>query len=83
MNEDGNEPSAIQLNAASDIGSKSKALLIKLPALHGKDNINAFAKKRRQEIQERVNDSPHYRANTIWDIQKQDIQLVKDEQYLS
>eukprot|EP00957_Ditylum_brightwellii_P149326 11372604-Ditylum_brightwellii.AAC.1 len=32
-----------QLNAANDIGMKTKALLIKLPAAHGKDNMNVFA----------------------------------------
>eukprot|EP00957_Ditylum_brightwellii_P172604 13139834-Ditylum_brightwellii.AAC.1 len=34
---------ATQLNAASNVGTKTKALLIKLLTVHGKDNINAFA----------------------------------------
>eukprot|EP00957_Ditylum_brightwellii_P142598 10865013-Ditylum_brightwellii.AAC.1 len=38
---------ATQLNAANDIGTKKKALLIKLLAANGKDNINAFTKTRR------------------------------------
>ena len=32
-----------QLNAANDVGTKAKALLIKLLTVHDKDNINAFA----------------------------------------
>eukprot|EP00957_Ditylum_brightwellii_P107162 8175653-Ditylum_brightwellii.AAC.1 len=39
---------ATQLNAANDIGTKTKALLIKLVAVHGRDNINVFAKTRRR-----------------------------------
>eukprot|EP00957_Ditylum_brightwellii_P189057 14391955-Ditylum_brightwellii.AAC.1 len=31
---------ATQLNAANEVGMKTKALLIKLLAVHGKDNIN-------------------------------------------
>eukprot|EP00957_Ditylum_brightwellii_P030406 2302641-Ditylum_brightwellii.AAC.1 len=31
---------ASQLNAANEVGNKVKALLIKLLATHGKDNIN-------------------------------------------
>eukprot|EP00957_Ditylum_brightwellii_P060373 4583854-Ditylum_brightwellii.AAC.1 len=43
---------AAQLNAANDVGTKMKALLIKLLAVHGKDNINVFAEtKRRLEIE--------------------------------
>eukprot|EP00957_Ditylum_brightwellii_P166020 12640071-Ditylum_brightwellii.AAC.1 len=34
---------ATQLNAANNVGTKTKALLIKLLAVHGKDNINVFA----------------------------------------
>eukprot|EP00957_Ditylum_brightwellii_P101588 7742089-Ditylum_brightwellii.AAC.1 len=33
-----------QLNAMHDVSTKAKELLIKLLAVHGKDNINAFAK---------------------------------------
>eukprot|EP00957_Ditylum_brightwellii_P080549 6127357-Ditylum_brightwellii.AAC.1 len=33
-----------QLNAANKVGNKFKALLIKLLAIHGKDNINVFSK---------------------------------------
>eukprot|EP00957_Ditylum_brightwellii_P078846 5995610-Ditylum_brightwellii.AAC.1 len=35
---------ATQLNTANNVGTKAKALLIKLLAVHGKDNINVFAK---------------------------------------
>eukprot|EP00957_Ditylum_brightwellii_P021052 1586391-Ditylum_brightwellii.AAC.1 len=34
---------ASQLNAANEVGNKVKALLIKLLATHGKDNINMFS----------------------------------------
>eukprot|EP00957_Ditylum_brightwellii_P090456 6888902-Ditylum_brightwellii.AAC.1 len=34
---------ATQLNAANNVGTKAKALLIRLLAVHGKDNMNAFA----------------------------------------
>eukprot|EP00957_Ditylum_brightwellii_P203875 15336620-Ditylum_brightwellii.AAC.1 len=37
---------ATQLNTANDIGTKIKSLLIKLLAVHDKDNINIFAKTR-------------------------------------
>eukprot|EP00957_Ditylum_brightwellii_P055891 4234846-Ditylum_brightwellii.AAC.1 len=37
---------ATQLNAANDVGTKTKELLIKLLAVHGKDNINVFAEIR-------------------------------------
>eukprot|EP00957_Ditylum_brightwellii_P026808 2027256-Ditylum_brightwellii.AAC.1 len=43
---------AIQLNAANNAVTNTKALLIKLLAVHGKDNINVFAKtKRRLEVE--------------------------------
>eukprot|EP00957_Ditylum_brightwellii_P115165 8783068-Ditylum_brightwellii.AAC.1 len=42
---------ATQLNAANDVGTKTKALLIKLLVMHGKGNINVFDKiKRHLEI---------------------------------
>eukprot|EP00957_Ditylum_brightwellii_P124572 9494243-Ditylum_brightwellii.AAC.1 len=42
---------ATQLNAANNIGTKAKVLLIKLLVVHGKDNINVFTKtKQRLEI---------------------------------
>eukprot|EP00957_Ditylum_brightwellii_P079643 6056117-Ditylum_brightwellii.AAC.1 len=34
---------ATQLNAANNVGTKVKALLIKLLAVHCKDNLNVFA----------------------------------------
>eukprot|EP00957_Ditylum_brightwellii_P179459 13670918-Ditylum_brightwellii.AAC.1 len=34
---------AIQINAANSVGTKTKALPLKLLAVHGKDNINVFA----------------------------------------
>eukprot|EP00957_Ditylum_brightwellii_P174398 13278844-Ditylum_brightwellii.AAC.1 len=37
---------ATQLNAVNNIGTKTKALLIKLLAVHDKDNTNVFAKTR-------------------------------------
>eukprot|EP00957_Ditylum_brightwellii_P055444 4201043-Ditylum_brightwellii.AAC.1 len=37
-----------QLNAANNIGTKTKAFLIKLLAVHAKDNINIFTKTRRR-----------------------------------
>eukprot|EP00957_Ditylum_brightwellii_P032421 2456764-Ditylum_brightwellii.AAC.1 len=37
---------ATQLNAANNVGTKTNALLIKLLAVHGKDNINVFAETR-------------------------------------
>eukprot|EP00957_Ditylum_brightwellii_P144127 10981291-Ditylum_brightwellii.AAC.1 len=40
--------SATKLNAANNVGTKTKALLIKLLAVHGKDNSNVFAKTRRR-----------------------------------
>eukprot|EP00957_Ditylum_brightwellii_P182517 13902942-Ditylum_brightwellii.AAC.1 len=39
---------ATQLNAANDIRTKTKALLIQLLAVHGRDNINVFAETRRR-----------------------------------
>eukprot|EP00957_Ditylum_brightwellii_P142052 10822761-Ditylum_brightwellii.AAC.1 len=38
---------ATQFNAANGVGTKTKALLIKLLSMHGKDNINVFVKTRR------------------------------------
>eukprot|EP00957_Ditylum_brightwellii_P004710 358253-Ditylum_brightwellii.AAC.1 len=38
---------ATQLNVANDMGTKAKALLIKLLAVHGKDNINVFAETKK------------------------------------
>eukprot|EP00957_Ditylum_brightwellii_P053045 4021776-Ditylum_brightwellii.AAC.2 len=38
---------ATQLNAANDVRTKTKALLIKLLTVHVKDNINVFAKTRK------------------------------------
>eukprot|EP00957_Ditylum_brightwellii_P071893 5464084-Ditylum_brightwellii.AAC.1 len=37
----------MQINAANNTGTKAKALLIKLLAVHGKDNINVFAETKR------------------------------------
>eukprot|EP00957_Ditylum_brightwellii_P064403 4888038-Ditylum_brightwellii.AAC.1 len=43
---------ATHLNAANDVGMKAKALLIKLLAVHGKDNINVFTEtKQNLEIE--------------------------------
>eukprot|EP00957_Ditylum_brightwellii_P050672 3841887-Ditylum_brightwellii.AAC.1 len=43
---------ATQLNTVNNIGTKFKALLIKLLAVHGKDNINMFAEmKQRLEVE--------------------------------
>eukprot|EP00957_Ditylum_brightwellii_P041764 3162823-Ditylum_brightwellii.AAC.1 len=39
---------ATQLNAANDVGTKTKALLIKLLTVHGKDNINVFAEMKQR-----------------------------------
>eukprot|EP00957_Ditylum_brightwellii_P027813 2103083-Ditylum_brightwellii.AAC.1 len=38
---------ATQLTAANDVDTKTKFLLIKLLAVHGKDNINVFAETKR------------------------------------
>eukprot|EP00957_Ditylum_brightwellii_P136716 10425830-Ditylum_brightwellii.AAC.1 len=38
---------ATQLNAVIDVGTETKALLIKLIAVNGKDSINIFAETRR------------------------------------
>eukprot|EP00957_Ditylum_brightwellii_P146724 11168947-Ditylum_brightwellii.AAC.1 len=41
-----------QLNTANNVGTKIKAILIKLLVVHDKDNINLFAEtKRRLEVE--------------------------------
>eukprot|EP00957_Ditylum_brightwellii_P044594 3381291-Ditylum_brightwellii.AAC.1 len=39
---------AAQLNSASNVGGKVKALLVKLYIVHGKDTINIFSESKRK-----------------------------------